>query len=343
MRQIEPTDEDWMALALAEARKGLGHTAPNPPVGAVIVREGKLLGSGWHRRAGMPHAEVEAMRAAEAAHGSFEGATAYITLEPCSTVGKTPACTGRLIAAGISRVVYGCSDPNPAHAGAADQILEKAGITVRSGVLEKDCVEILRPFTKVQITGLPWVIWKCAMSLDGRITRPDGEGQWLSGEESRADVQRLRAEVDAILTSGETVRRDHPALTIRVPKLLEGRTQPWRVVLTDRPETMPGEAPLFSDEWKDRTLIRCGGLEETLRELVRERGVLSVMIEAGGKLSAAMFAAGLVDEVVIYYAPILCSGDTLPALAGFSKSMELREMTWERFDADLRVRALVAK
>ena len=266
-----------------------------------------------------------------------------MTLEPCSTAGKTPACTGGLWQAGVSRVVYGCADPNPSHAGAADDILKKAGITVRARVLEKECGEILRPFAKVQRTGMPWVIWKCAMSLDGRITRPEGEGQWLSGAESRADVQRLRAEVDAILTSGETVRRDKPSLTIRVPELLEGRDQPWRVVLTDRPESMPDEAPLFTDEWKNRTLIRSGGLEETLRELARERGVLSVMLEAGGKLSAAMFAAGLVDEAVIYHAPILCGGGTLPALAGevFPESVELREVTWERFGADRRVRGLI--
>lgn len=335
-----------MALALVEARKGVGHTAPNPPVGAVVVRDGAYLGAGWHRRAGMPHAEVEAMAAAEAAHGKgcLAGATVYVTLEPCSTVGKTPACTGGLARAGVSRLVYACTDPNPAHAGAADHIFEEAGIAVRAGVLEKECSGILRPFSKVQRTGLPWVIWKCAMSLDGRITRPEGEGQWLSGEESRADVQRMRAEVDAILTSGETVRRDHPALTIRVPELLEGRDQPWRVVLTARPESLPCEAPLFTDEWKDRTLIRSGGLEETLRELASERGVLSVMIEAGGKLSAAMLSAGLVDEAVIYHAPILCGGGTLPALGGaLASSLVLRDVTWERFAADQRVRGLIRR
>ena len=332
-------------MALAEARKGVGRTAPNPSVGAVVVKDGKFLGGGWHRRVGLAHAEVEAMAAAESAHGKgcLAGATVYVTLEPCSTAGKTPACTGGLLRAGVSRVVYGCMDPNPAHAGAADAILREAEIEVRAGVLEKECGEILRPFAKVQRTGLPWVIWKCAMSMDGRITRPEGEGQWLSGAESRADVQRLRSEVDAILTSGETVRRDKPSLTIRVPELLEGRGQPWRVVLTDKPESLPSEAPLFTDEWQDRTLIRSGGVEDVLRELASERGVLSVMLEAGGKLSAAMIAAGLVDEAVIYYAPILCGGGTLPALAGegFSKSVELREATWERFGADLRVRGLI--
>lgn len=340
------TDSDWMEVALGEARKGIGRTAPNPPVGAVIVKEGQLLGAGWHRKAGLPHAEVEAISAAEKAHGAaaLRGATAYVTLEPCSTAGRTPACTSGLIAAGISRVVYGSKDPNPAHSGAADVVLGAAGISVDAGVLREKCDEILRPFAKVQRTGLPWMMWKCAMSLDGKITRPAGEGQWLSGLESRADVQQLRSEMDAILTSGETVRRDLPALTIRIPELLVGREQPWRVVMTDRPETMPAEAALFADEWRERTLLRTReNPAAMLRALVKEQGVLSVMLEAGGRLSAAMFAAGLVDEVVVYYAPMLCGG-TVPALAGvaFGESIALRGISYETFGEDLRMRGLVA-
>ncbi len=336
-----------MAIALEEARKGVGKTAPNPPVGAVVVKDEKLLGSGWHRRAGLPHAEVEALLAVRSTYGheALRGATVYVTLEPCSTVGRTPACTSGLIEAGVSRVVYACVDPNPDHAGAADGVLRAAGIEVVAGVLNDGCAEILRPFSKVQRTGLPWVIWKCAMSTDGRITRPEGEGQWLSGPESRADVQRLRAEVDAILTSGETVRRDRPALTIRVPELLDGREQPWRVVMTDLPETMPPDAGLFSDQWKHRTLLRArADMEGSLRALVKEQGVLSVMLEAGGKFSAAMIEAGLVDEVVVYYAPILCGG-TVPALGGpgFSKSTSLGNLSYETCGSDLRVRALVQR
>ncbi len=334
-----------MAAALEEARKGLGKTAPNPPVGAVVVKDGRLLGRGWHRRAGLPHAEVEALSAARSAHGgdAVGGATVYVTLEPCSTVGRTPACTGALIEAGVARLVYACVDPNPNHAGAAEGLLGAAGIEVMAGVLQDECAKILRPFSKVQRTGLPWVIWKCAMSIDGRVTRPDGEGQWLSGPESRADVQRLRAEVDAIVTSGETVRRDRPTLTIRVPELLEGREQPWRVVMTDMPETMPRDAALFSDHWKHRTLLRGrADMEGCLRALVNEQAVLSVMIEAGGIFSASMMEAGLVDEVVVYYAPILCGG-TVPALAGpgFSRSTVLGNLDYKIFGSDLRVRALV--
>lgn len=336
-----------MAIALEEARKGIGKTAPNPPVGAVIVKDGVALGKGWHRRAGLPHAEREAISAVKNTHGAEAlcGATAYVTLEPCSSVGRTPACTAGLVEAGISRVVYGSTDPNPAHAGAADGVLQQAGIEVKSGVLEEECDKILRPFSKVQRTGLPWVIWKCAMSLDGKITRPEGEGQWLSGEDSRADVQLLRSQVDAILTSGETVRRDKPALTIRVPGLLEGREQPWRVVVTDRPETMPENAAVFSDEWSGRTLVKGRkNPKDMLKGLVKEQGVLSLMLEAGGKYSAAMMEAGLVDEVVVYYAPILCGG-TVPALAGggFSSSVKLREISWEKIGLDMRLRGLVGR
>ncbi|MBG7606756.1 MAG: bifunctional diaminohydroxyphosphoribosylaminopyrimidine deaminase/5-amino-6-(5-phosphoribosylamino)uracil reductase RibD [Verrucomicrobia bacterium] len=341
------TDAEWMAMALEEAWKGVGKTAPNPPVGAVITKDGALLGKGWHSKAGAPHAEVKAMADAEKHHGreALRGATAFVSLEPCSTAGRTPACTGGLVEAGISRVIYGSMDPNPAHAGAADAVLKAAGIEVKSGVLRDQCDEILRPFSKVQRTGLPWVIWKCAMSLDGKITRPEGEGQWLSGVESRADVQLLRSQVDAIVTSGETVRRDLPALTIRVPEFLEGREQPWRVVVTDKPETMPKKAAIFSDEWKHRTLIRSRkNPEEMLRALAEEQGILSVMLEAGGNFSAAMISAGLVDEVVIYYAPILC-GNTVPALAGegFPASVALEGISRETFGKDLRVRGLVAK
>ena len=252
------TDAHWMQLALAEARKGVGRTAPNPPVGAVIVKHGVLLGSGWHRAAGQPHAEREALADACANHGreAVRGATVYVTLEPCSTHGRTPPCTQGLIDAGVARVVYACVDRNPDHAGRADTLLTAAGIVVASGVCRDEAERILRPFFKVRETGLPWVIWKTAMSLDGRITRPPGEGQWLTGEAARADVQQLRATADAILTSGATVRRDRPALTLRAPGLLDGRPQPWRVVFTDEPESLPKDAPLFTDEWRERTLIR---------------------------------------------------------------------------------------
>lgn len=340
-------DSFWMALALEEAHKGVGRTAPNPPVGAVLVKDGQVIGCGWHRAAGQPHAECEALADAARRHGAAapRGATAYITLEPCSTHGRTPPCTDALIAAGIARVVYACLDPSPHHAGRADAILHAAGIAVTAGVGAAAAEPLLRPFFKVRGSGLPWLIWKSAMSLDGRITRPPGEGQWLTGEPARADVQHLRASVDAILTSGETVRRDRPALTLRAPGLLEGRLQPWRVVATNHPASLPQDAPLFTDAWRERTLIRSGtDLTQMLRALVREQGVLSVLVEAGGRFSAALLEAGLVDEVVVYLAPRLCGG-TVPAVAAMNltASLELADLSATQLGTDLRLRGLILK
>jgi len=330
-------DIRWMHLALTEARNGMGRTAPNPPVGAVIVKDGILLGKGWHRAAGKPHAEREAL--ADAGQKDLSGATLYITLEPCSTQGRTPPCTQGIIDAGIGRVVYACVDRNPDHAGRADFLLHAAGIEVVSGICQEEAEKLLRPFFKVRETGLPWVIWKSAMSLDGRITRPPGEGQWLTGELARADVQKIRATVDAILTSGETVRRDKPSLTIRDPELLAGRQQPWRVVVTDRPESIVFQGPM------DRTLIRPrGDLREILKNLVSEQGVLTVMVEAGGVFSAALFEAGLIDEVVVYYAPLLCGGPS-PGLGGggLHESLHLEEIDFKQFGDDVRVRGITVR
>ena len=330
-------DIRWMQLALTEARNGMGRTAPNPPVGAVIVKDGILLGKGWHRAAGMPHAEREAL--ADTGQKDLRGATLYITLEPCSTQGRTPPCTQGIIDAESGRGVYACVDRNPDHAGRADFLLHAAGIEVVSGICQEEAEKLLRPFFKVRETGLPWVIWKSAMSLDGRITRPPGEGQWLTGELARADVQKIRATVDAILTSGETVRRDKPALTIRDPELLAGRQQPWRVVVTDRPESIVFQGPM------DRTLIRPrGDLSEILRNLVSEQGVLTVMVEAGGVFSAALFEAGLIDEVVVYYAPLLCGGPS-PGLGGggLHESLHLEEIDFKQFGDDVRVRGITVR
>ena len=208
MKTIE--DEQWMREALKEARKSTGLTSPNPAVGAVLVKNGEIISRGRTQRVGGNHAEREALK--KLAQDETNGSTIYVTLEPCSTRGRSGACTEALVKAGVSRVVYGIVDPNPAHAGKADAILNSAGIQVERGICEKECRHQIRGFTSVQITGRPWVIAKTAMSLDGRISRPPGEGQWLSSKESREEVQLLRSEVDAIITSGETVRQDDPSL-----------------------------------------------------------------------------------------------------------------------------------
>lgn len=335
-------DAHWMALALEEARKGIGKTAPNPPVGSVIVKDGILLGKGWHRKAGTPHAERVALADARERHGdaALRGASAYVTLEPCSTHGRTPPCVQGLIEAGISEVIYACEDPNPAHAGRADQILTKNQIVVRKNILREEAEAILRPFAKVHRTGLPWVILKTAMSLDGRITRPAGESSWLTSQAARLDVQHLRSEVDMIITSGETVRRDHPALTIRVPELSAGREQPWRLVISQHPDTLPITAPLFADEWKNRTLVRGGDLTQILRTCVIQQGILSVLVEAGGKLAAELLQHNLVDEVVTYLAPMITGG--LPAIAGeISHPHKLKNIVWSQLGPDVKLRGLI--
>ncbi len=204
----DPADALWMERALAEARLGVGLTSPNPPVGAVIVRDGELLGAGHHCRAGGPHAEIEALTQARAAFPDrIRGATIYVTLEPCSTQGRTPPCTGAILAAGITRVVYGASDPNPAHQGRADELLRAGGIAVSAGVLAADCDDLIRPFRKWITTRRPYIIAKAGQTLDGRITRPFGEPQWITSEAARAHGRRLRTRVDAILVGAETVRR----------------------------------------------------------------------------------------------------------------------------------------
>lgn len=336
-----------MRRAIEEARKGIGRTAPNPPVGAVIVREGREIGAGWHRAAGQPHAEREAIAAVRASVGeeALKGATIYVTLEPCSTCGRTPACTDGVIEVGISQVVYAATDPNPAHAGRADEVLRASGIEVVSGVMAEEAGKLIRPFAKVQTSGLPWVVLKTAMSLDGRLTRPPGEGMWLTGPEARKWVQQMRSEADAILTSGETVRRDRPRLDLRDPLLLEGRLQPWRVVLTNDPESLPRDAPLFCDGNSTRTLVmERSDLEAALRELAEERGVNSVMVECGGRLAGALVDAGLVDELAIFMAPML-SGGPVTALAGsgFPDGIRVDEVRFERIGPDVLMRGVVRK
>ncbi len=340
---MQGEDARWMRRAIEEARRGIGRTSPNPAVGAVVVKDGIELGAGWHRGAGLPHAEREAMAAVRERHGAaaLHGATVYVTLEPCSTQGRTPPCTAGLIEAGVARVVYAAEDPNPAHAGRADGLLAQAGIALTRGVLADEARRLIRPFTKVQRSGLPWVILKTAMSLDGRITRPPGEGMWLTGPEARAEVQRLRAEVEALLTSGETVRKDRPRLDLRDPELAEGRLQPWRVVLTGNADTLPLDAPLFTDAHRDRTLVAGGeDPEAVLRGLVRDRGVSAVLVECGGRLAASLLEAGLVDEWVGFLAPLL-SGGPLPALAGrgFPDGLRLKEPQFQRFGPDVMLRA----
>jgi len=336
------SDSLWMQLAIDEARKGVGLTSPNPTVGAVIVKGGELLGKGWHTRAGKPHAEREAIAEVLKNHEDavLEGATIYVTLEPCSTQGRTPPCTQGILDAGITRVVYGAEDPNPVHAGAALKLLELAGVEVTVGVEKEDCEALIRAFAKKQRTGLPWVILKSAMSLDGRITRPPGESQWLTSEESRDYVQLLRHESDAIVTGGNTLRIDNPALTIR-SKNFTSKPQPWRMVITrGSRDALPDDSQIFTDQFAERTLVQENGdIRAALIELAK-RGCNTVLVEAGGTLMTAFIEAEVVDEVVIFYAPLLTGGPH----TGFSQlpfDVNLFDPAFFQIGDDLLLRALV--
>ncbi|MEM9481353.1 MAG: bifunctional diaminohydroxyphosphoribosylaminopyrimidine deaminase/5-amino-6-(5-phosphoribosylamino)uracil reductase RibD [Verrucomicrobiota bacterium] len=335
------TDEHWMRLALEEARKADGLTSPNPPVGAVIVQGEDLLATGYHQFAGGPHAEVNAIEESLANHGAqaTREATLYVTLEPCSTTGRTPPCTSAITAAGISRVVFGSPDPTPANRGKAAATLREPKIEVTSHVLRDECDALLAPWKKFITTGKPWVIAKAAVSLDGKITRPVGESQWLTGEMARDHAMQFRRRADAILVGANTVRADNPKLTVR-GDAAEGKTPPWRCVLT-RSGDLPQDAHLFTDECKEQTLVFRNGLKETLDELAA-KDCVAVLLEGGGKVLGHAFAEKLVDEVAFYIAPMICGKDCADSInSNLPASVQLENITTEQLGSDTVVRGIV--
>lgn len=304
-----------MTRALELAHKGLGTTSPNPPVGAVVVKDGALLGEGWHERAGELHAERRALNHARLrGHAdNLRGATMYVTLEPCSSYGRTPPCTEAIIEAGISRVVYGSVDPDERHRGRADDILRAAGIEVRSECCGTSCDLFLRPWTWSVQHNLPWVKAKIACTMDGRMTRAGL--QWLSCNESVRFAHQMRLESDAILVGGNTLRTDNPGLTIRHPyrEVPSIKQQPWRVVLTRDSSSLPESAKVFTDKDRERTLIRedVGNLRAMLHALYTEQGVVNLMLECGGRLLRTFLEEGLVNEWVQIVTPQISGGPDL--------------------------------
>ncbi len=320
-------DDRFMRAALREPARGHGQTSPNPAVGAVIVRAGKIIARGFHRRAGQPHAEIEALRTLKKPELA-RGATIYVTLEPCSTHGRTPPCVEAIVRAGFRRVVVGAIDPNPRHAGRGFGLLRAAGLAVTSGVLETECREMNAAFNHWVVTGVPLVTAKAGLSLDGRLTRPPGEGQWLTSAAARADAHRLRAQVDAILIGAGTLRADNPRLTVRG---IAGVRQPWRVIVT-RGGRLPKDAHVFTDEHRHRTLVYRGkSLRAVLRDLGKKQ-ITSVLIEGGGEVLGEAFDRRLVQRVHFYVAPLLCGGPDVISGLGAGATAEAPRITTPRYE-----------
>jgi diaminohydroxyphosphoribosylaminopyrimidine deaminase/5-amino-6-(5-phosphoribosylamino)uracil reductase len=329
---VTQNDEILMRAALREARKGLGQTSPNPAVGAVLVVDRKIVAKGHHKRAGGPHAEVECLR--QVKKPIPKSAILYVTLEPCSTQGQTGPCTDAIVAAGVRRVVIGANDPNPKHAGRGIACLEKAGLQVRSGILAGECSALNEAFNKWIQTRRPFVIAKCGMSLDGRLSAAPRETQWITSAASRRHAQQLRAQVDAILIGAGTLRADDPRLTARS----RGARQPWRIVLS-RSGALPRDARLFSDRFAAQTIVHRGeDLDAVLREL-GEKEITSVLIEGGGEILGQALDQRLVDKVQLYLGPVFTGGPIVafPGIGAGSTEQALRlvRVRYERIGRDV--------
>ncbi|MQM40025.1 Riboflavin biosynthesis protein RibD [wastewater metagenome] len=355
------TDHALMARAIRLARRGLYTTDPNPRVGCVIARAGEIVGEGWHERAGGPHAEVHALRAAGAA---AHGATAYVTLEPCAHHGRTPPCADALAEAGVARVVVAGTDPNPAVAGGGLERLRGAGVDVAAGLMAAQARGLNPGFLRRMAEGMPWVRVKLAASLDGRTAMASGESRWITGAPARRDVHRWRARSSAMLTGIGTVLADDPALTVR--DVDAPVVQPARYVI-DPSLRLPETARLVTDgggvtvfcSWPDdarvASLEAAGArvvplppdpegrpvLTAVLAAMARD-GVNEVMVEAGPTLAGAVVAAGLADELIVYYAPHLM-GDAargllvLPELEAMADRIPLRVTDRRQVGDDLRL------
>ena len=358
------TDLKYMKLALTEAKKAIGRTSPNPAVGALIVKDGQILSKGYHRKAGQPHAEVEAFNKVG---GYCPGATLYVTLEPCNHTGKTPPCTQSILKAKIAKVVVGAMDPNPGVEGGGCGFLADNGLEVRSGVLEKACLKLNEDFFTFITTGRPFVIAKSAQTLDGWIATSLKDSKWITNEKSRGFVHGLRDRVDAIMVGVGTVVADNPSLTTRL-KNKKGKN-PLRVILDTHLRT-PEEARILNDEFPDRTLLVVGENEAGKKlERIREKGVsilpcstwdqhldlkklmvklggmsvMSLLVEGGSFVLGSMIREQLVDKFHIFTAPkILGGNDGIPVAAGpgvrhMRDCTTLENVEYRRFGEDMLV------
>jgi diaminohydroxyphosphoribosylaminopyrimidine deaminase/5-amino-6-(5-phosphoribosylamino)uracil reductase len=375
-------DNHYMRVAERLAQRGCGATSPNPMVGAVLVKGDKIIGRGWHHRAGEPHAEIEALSDARQLGHNAKGATLYVTLEPCCTHGRTPPCTEAIRSDGIRRVVAGTIDPNPQHGGKGFEILRRAGIAVAHGVMVEECERLNEAFNHWIVRRTPFVTVKAGMTLDGKIATASGESRWITGEQARAYGMKLRQGSDAILVGVNTVLADNPSLTVRKKKA-EGREAQVgvgghklrRIVLDARGRT-PLEARVASDECAALTTIVVGKLASkrrvaalakrvrvlvapssdgkiNLRWLLKTLGaehITSLLVEGGGEVNASFLLQGLAQRVMFFYAPKILGGrDSRRAVAGegartLAESLSLTDLEWRRLGPDWLLSArLVAR
>ena len=344
-------DEWYMARALELAEKGRGRTSPNPMVGAVIVSDGRVMGEGYHQVAGDPHAEVNAI---EDAGGKAKGATMYVTLEPCTHIGRTPPCAALVVEAEIARVVMALRDPNPKISGGGERFLTENGVEVEAGVLEFEARRQNEVYLKWVTEGFPFVTLKMAMSLDGKVATRTGDSMWISSEESREGVQRMRSESDAVMVGVGTVLADDPRLTVRMGGY---KGTPLRVVADSGARTPVdsrvadvSEAPTLVAVAGDAPVVRVRALEDRGVEVVRVgsdgsvdlrallkllagRDITSLMVEGGPGIASAVWEHGLVDRLVFYYAPMIIGGREAPGPIGGEGRVTIAETDGLRIDA----------
>lgn len=360
-----------MRQALRLAQRGYGCTSPNPMVGAVLVRNGRIIGRGWHKRAGEPHAEIEALREAQRRGQSGRGATLYVTLEPCCTHGRTPPCTEAIVAAGVREVVVGAIDPNPAHSGRGLAMLRAARIKIIEEVLAKEATRLNEAFTHWIVHRTPFVTVKAAMSLDGKIATRTGESKWITSAASRSHAMTLRQGADAILVGVNTVLRDDPSLTVR----LTGVSKELRRIVLDSEARTPPTSRVISDEQARLTTVvvtkaaparRVATLQRKvqvwraperdghidIRWLLTRLGgeeVTSLLVEGGGEVNASFLLGDLTHRVAFFYAPVLIAGaHAIKAVAGAgildaAKGLKLTQVEWERLGRDLSLTARVGE
>lgn len=358
-----------MKAALSLARRGAGRVSPNPMVGSVLVKDGRIVGKGYHHAAGRPHAEIEALSQAAA---EARGSTLYVNLEPCCHHGRTPPCTDALIGAGVKEVVAAMKDPNPLVAGKGFKMVQEAGIKVRCGVLEREAGELNEAYIKHVTAGLPFVVMKAGTSLDGKIATPSGESRWITGEASRQRAHRLRAVCDAIMVGVETVLRDDPQLTVR---LEGGRGRDLVKVVVDSRLRVPLAARIFDSRSDARVVVATTGQADAekmrkleglkgvtvlmlegahgrvdLRRLMKslgEMGLINILLEGGGEVNASMLEEGLVDKVMLFLSPMIIGGKGSPSVVGgkgaraLSEAVRLDRVKWKRLGRDLLVEGYV--